>query len=180
LPSTNRQCPLLHPTPEPILISEGVFDPGSTDSGNLLADSGGTAILPGSAGNASSASNSLAARKAYQRSQLNTVYAVGNGIMVTASFPLGISFDRLGAKATSVLGGAIAITGLVGMAAAVTYPALNWLLFIAYPCANLGGGLNTYGVYGFLWIYPEHQNLLGAYCWPLTVCPQLSALNCLP
>jgi hypothetical protein len=68
----------------------------------------------------------------------------------------------LGAKTTSVLGGGIAITGLAGMALAITYPSLNWLLYLAYPCATVGGGLNTYGVYGFLWIYPDHQNLLAS------------------
>ena len=53
-----------------------------------------------------------------------------------------------------------AALGLAGMAIAVQVPSLNKLLLVAYPLAILCGVASMFGIYAFLWILPESQNMI--------------------
>ena len=46
---------------------------------------------------------------------------------------------------------------------ATYYPASSsWLLLIGYPVAMLGGQINSFGIFAFLWLLPNDQNLISS------------------
>jgi hypothetical protein len=45
------------------------------------------------------------------------------------------------------------------MSVSCYFPAsFSWLLFLGYPLAMLGGTINSFGIFAFMWLLPEHQN----------------------
>jgi len=97
-----------------------------------------------------------------QKSLLSSVYSIAQGVMMVAGWPTGIVYDRYGARTCAVGGGLIAAVGLVGMAVAIAWPSMNWLLFVAYPLATFGGSMNSYGLYAFQWAFPNRSNTINS------------------
>ncbi len=93
---------------------------------------------------------------------MNEVYNIGQGVVLVLGLPMGVLFDVLGPSAVAVAGGVASVVGLASMAVSITRRSLNWCLFWAYPLAVFGGGLTSYSVFGFTWILPAHQTMVGS------------------
>eukprot|EP00756_Hemistasia_phaeocysticola_P063032 Hpha_TRINITY_DN6501_c0_g1::TRINITY_DN6501_c0_g1_i1::g.45912::m.45912 len=94
---------------------------------------------------------------------LDAVFSIAIAVQLGASLPAGWIFDRYGGRAASLGGALLASTGLLLMGLATYFPAdLAWLLWLAYPVAMLGGQINSFGVFSFLWLLPEHQNFISS------------------
>ena len=93
---------------------------------------------------------------------MNEVYNIGQGVSLVLGLPMGVLFDVLGPSYVAAVGGVASVVGLASMAVSITKRSLNWMLFWAYPLAVFGGGLTSYSVFGFTWIFPAHQTLVGS------------------
>lgn len=57
----------------------------------------------------------------------------------------------------------MAAIGLVLMSLSCYYPpSLSSLLYFGYPLAMLGGIINFYGIFAFLWLLPDDQNFIAS------------------
>lgn len=45
-------------------------------------------------------------------------------------------------------------------ALAIKFNKANDLLFVGYPLLNLAGTINSYGIYGFTFFFPNYQSLI--------------------
>jgi hypothetical protein len=72
----------------------------------------------------------------------------------------GIMYDRLGARKLAVLGALGSGFGMIIIWAGVKYTKLNWLLYIGFPFADSCGFMNSFGLWGFIWHYPEFQAII--------------------
>ncbi|EKX37257.1 hypothetical protein GUITHDRAFT_145099 [Guillardia theta CCMP2712] len=97
-----------------------------------------------------------------QREQLDHIYAISNGAGIGGSLFFGMFFDRYGGASSVFWGAVVTGVGLMLMALSVSFPGWNWLLYAAYPITNIGGSMNVYGIYSFLWHFPEHPNLVAS------------------
>lgn len=43
---------------------------------------------------------------------------------------------------------------------AIKFNKVNDLLFVGYPLLNLAGNINSYGIYGFTFFFPNYQSLI--------------------
>lgn len=87
------------------------------------------------------------------------IYSLGLVVLLATGLPAGLLFDRYGGRALGCGGAVTAAVGLVLMAVAARWPdKWDWLLFVGYPIAMLGGTINTFSLYSFIWLLPDHQN----------------------
>eukprot|EP01050_Picozoa_sp_SAG11_P021917 SAG11_NODE_4006_length_2110_cov_4.275982_1_plen_329_part_10 len=124
------------PTLEPLLIGAGIFN--STEILNATA------------------------RVASQQEQLTVCYDVANSLSLCTALLFGIWYDHYGGQWAAVCGALVAAVGLLLMAAAAFWPLLSSLMYVGYPMASIGGSLNSYGIFVFIWVLPEHQNLVSS------------------
>lgn len=97
-----------------------------------------------------------------QLNKLNSVYSIAAGVGLVSFFFSGIFYDALGARVVGSFGAFGVVVCLVGMALAVKIPQLNDLLWVVYPAAAAFGGANSFDVYAWLWLLPEHQSFVAA------------------
>jgi MFS family permease len=101
--------------------------------------------------------------KGQPHANMDAVFGVATAIQMGASLPAGWIYDKYGGRAASLGGALAAAAGLVLMSAACYWPAgFSWLLFIGYPLAMLGGQINSYGLFAFIWLLPDHQNFISS------------------
>jgi MFS family permease len=95
--------------------------------------------------------------------KMDAVFGVATAIQLITALPAGWIYDRYGGRAASLGGALMAGVGLVFMSAACYFPAaFSWLLFIGYPLAMLGGTINSYGIFAFMWLLPDDQNFISS------------------
>ena len=76
------------------------------------------------------------------------------------SLPSGLLYDKFGGRLCGCAGAIVAGVGLFGMAGATSFPQhLSWLMYPSYSLCNLGGTVNTYSVYVFLWLVRRRRLL---------------------
>lgn len=94
---------------------------------------------------------------------MDLVFSVATAVQLGTALPAGWIYDRFGGRAASLGGALMAAVGLLFMSAACYWPAsLSWLLFIGYPVAMLGGMINSYGIFAFIWLLPNDQNFISS------------------
>jgi hypothetical protein len=96
-----------------------------------------------------------------QAESLSQVYNLGLGLGAVLALPIGLCYDVFGPRDTASIGACIGGIGLLLMGLAVLS---TWssVLYVAYPMAQVGGWMASYGVFPWAWVLPEHQNLLNA------------------
>lgn len=100
----------------------------------------------------------LFAESTSQQSNLSSVYAVATACGYFSTLFSGLLYDRLGGCAVACVGALIASVGLLLMAVASYLPSqLSVLMYVGYPIATVGGLLNSYGIFVFMWVFPERQ-----------------------
>jgi len=98
-----------------------------------------------------------------QKESLNTVYGLATFFQLAGSLPAGFLYDRVGGRNCALYGGLFTALGLLLMGLACFYPAqMSWAMFVGYPLAQFAGIINTYGVFVFIWLLPNHQNLVAS------------------
>ena len=96
-------------------------------------------------------------------SNLDAVYGLSTAVQLGSSLPAGWIYDRYGGRVAALVGALLAAVGLVIMSVACFFPAqLSWLMFVGYPLAMLGGGINSYGIFAFMWLMPDDQNFVAS------------------
>ena len=93
---------------------------------------------------------------------LDAVFAVGNGIGALSNLPAGMVYDRIGPRRAAVAGALGTSVGLGGLALCLSFPSLNWGMYIFYPIATVMAFLNSWGAFAYLWLLPEHPSLVNA------------------
>ena len=104
----------------------------------------------------------LGSTRNHSSAALTEAYNLGQGIVLSVGLPMGLLYDVLGPSAVTALGGVCSGGGLALMALSISAPRFNALLFFAYPLAVAGGGLVTYSLLGFLWLFPAQQSFVGS------------------
>ena len=108
---------------------------------------------------------------------LDAVYGASVAVQLGSSLPAGWIFDRYGGRVAALGGALLAATGLLLMGAATCFPASwSWLLWLGYPTAMLGGQINSYGLFSFLWLLPDDQNLISSMVGGATALSDMLAL----
>eukprot|EP00808_Paulinella_micropora_P003016 g23387.t1 len=98
--------------------------------------------------------------KTEQAEKLTSVYDLGTGLGTISLVLQGPFFDWLGAKYFAPGGALVAGLGLLGMWVSVQYSHLNWLLRYAFPVTVIGSTANSFSLYSFIWLYPNHQTMV--------------------
>ena len=98
----------------------------------------------------------------HSSSALNEVQVIGFSFGSLLSIPLGLSYDIFGPRASAAMGALFAALGTLCMAIAISNAKFNWILFIAYPMASLGGSMNSMAILGYQWLMPQRQNLVNS------------------
>lgn len=93
---------------------------------------------------------------------LSQAYVIATSVMLISTLPAGLVFDIAGPAACVLIGGGIAAIGISMMALAISRPALNAWLYWAYPVAQVGGNMMGYCLIGWIWLLPEHQNVINS------------------
>lgn len=94
--------------------------------------------------------------------EMDFVYNIAQGTLVGLGLPMGILYDVLGPSLIALIGGSLSGAGLAAMAWAIHVPSANWWLYWAYPLAVASGGLASYSLLGFMWLFPAHQIFVGS------------------
>ena len=94
--------------------------------------------------------------------EMDFVYNIAQGTLVGLGLPMGIIYDVLGPSLVALLGGSLSGVGLAAMAWAIHVPSANWWLYWAYPLAVASGGLASYSLLGFMWLFPAQQIFVGS------------------
>jgi hypothetical protein len=95
-----------------------------------------------------------------QLTELGQLYTISLGISIGITFFEGIMYDRLGARMLAFLGAIGTGFGMIIIWAGIKYPKLNWLLYVGFPVADSCGFMNSFGMWGFIWHYPEFQAVI--------------------
>eukprot|EP00960_Hanusia_phi_P016928 498376-Hanusia_phi.AAC.2 len=111
-----------------------------------------------------------------QQQQLDHIYAISNGAGIGGSLFFGMFFDRYGGALSVFWGAVVTGVGLILMGLAISVEGWNWLLYAAYPITNIGGSMNVYGIYSFLWLFPEHPNLIASLSDAITALSEIVVL----
>jgi len=98
----------------------------------------------------------------HQQENLTEVYSISSGVMVVAYFFAGICYDQYGPRNCVVISTVLCSFFMVLMALSISRPEYNYALFIAYPAVTLFGQMNTFGIFAWLWLLPNHQNTVNA------------------
>eukprot|EP00931_Biecheleriopsis_adriatica_P090513 TRINITY_DN64492_c0_g1_i1.p1 TRINITY_DN64492_c0_g1~~TRINITY_DN64492_c0_g1_i1.p1 ORF type:complete len:510 (+),score=67.31 TRINITY_DN64492_c0_g1_i1:118-1647(+) len=91
---------------------------------------------------------------------LSDIYLLGTTLLLSASWPIGIIFDTLGARTTTLIGCAGCCAGSLCMATVVSQPTMSWLLYPGVILTDIGSSMNSFGLYGFLWHFRSDQGFL--------------------
>jgi len=97
-----------------------------------------------------------------QKANLSSVFSIATGVSLVGMFFAGVMYDAIGPRLTGVIGAWGAALSLLLLAVGVQVPSLNWLLWIAYPAANVFGYMNHYDVFAWLWLLPDDQSTVAA------------------
>eukprot|EP00943_MAST-04B_sp_MAST-4B-sp1_P002154 g2154.t1 len=98
----------------------------------------------------------------HSSAQLNEVQTLGFSFGSLLSIPLGLAYDVFGPGLTAAGGAFAASVGTFSMALAISNTRYNWMLFLAYPLATIGGSMNSMAILGWQWLMPERQNLVNS------------------
>jgi len=98
-----------------------------------------------------------------QQQKLTSVYSIATGVGVSSWLVTGVFYDSLGARSLGVWGAVGCAIAVFGMALAVMVPALNDLMWVAYPTAMVLGGANSLDAYAWLWLLPGNQATVAAF-----------------
>ena len=119
----------------------------------------------------------------HTKKHLDMVFSMAVCFQLGGSLPAGWLYDRYGGERCALWGGAGASIGLILMALSCFFPEhWSWLLYIGYPLAQFAGQINTYAIFSFVWLIPDHQNLIlscvgGVQCLSDTVALAAVGLN---
>lgn len=112
-----------------------------------------------------------------QEQMFGAVYSFSIAAQLGVSLPAGWLYDRYGGRFCCFWGALVAAVGLLLMAASVFWPVQCWwAMFLGYPIAMIGGQINTYGIFVFIWILPEHQNFVSSAAGAVTSLSDMLAL----
>jgi len=96
-----------------------------------------------------------------QESLLSLAYLTAFALMLIFTWPVGLVFDHMGPRSCSALGALMCMFAQIALVIAVEFPgSFSWLLFIGAIFADLGGMMNGFALFGFLWHEPERQGLI--------------------
>lgn len=104
----------------------------------------------------------LGSTRNHSSDAMNEVYNIGQGIVLVFGLPMGLMYDVVGPSMVTAVGGLFSGCGLLGMALSISAPRFNNLLFFTYPLAVAGGGLVSYSIFGFIWLFPSNQTFVGS------------------
>jgi len=97
-----------------------------------------------------------------QLRQLSQVFSIALGAMMMSFLFIGLVYDSYGPRFCAVVGSLLFAVTSIGMACAIQFRSLNWMLYIVYPIALFMGMGKNYGAYAFQWLLPQSQNTVNS------------------